>query len=206
MRTLPVRASSPSTHRSLAALAVAAALSGLLAGCGSGAAPATYDLAALPGSGRPLGVGRSVVVAEPVTLQTFDGDRIIVKDASGGVSFLGGGQWSDRLPRLVQTRMIQSFENAGRLRSVSRPGDRVTADYNLISEIRSFEVSAGTGEAVVALSAKLVSESTNRVAAARIFEARVRVSAVDAPNAARGLDEALSGVLGQMARWLTAGR
>jgi cholesterol transport system auxiliary component len=191
---------------SLGALAATVALGGLLAGCGSGAVPATYDLSALPSAGRSLGAGRSVVVAEPVTLQPLEGDRIIVKDAAGGVSFLGGGQWSDRLPRLIQARILQTFENTGRLRSVSRPGDRVTADYTLISEIRAFEVAAGTGEAVVQISAKLVGEASNRVAAARIFEARVPVAAVDAGTAARGLDQALAGVLGQMARWIGTGR
>ena len=211
MRPCPSRRPVPPAARSLAArpftvLALTATLAGLLAGCGSGAAPATFDLAALPATGRSLGGGRSVVVAEPVTLQTLEGDRIIVKDAAGGVSFLGGGQWADRLPRLIQARIVQTFENTGRLRSVSRPGDRVGADYTLISEIRAFEVATGSGEAVVEISAKLVGDASNRVAAARIFEARVPVSAVDAASAARGLDQALTGVLGQMARWIGTGR
>jgi cholesterol transport system auxiliary component len=192
--------------RSLAVLVATATLAGLLAGCGSGAAPATFDLTALPSSGRSLGGGRSIAVAEPVTLQPLEGDRIIVKDGAGGLSFLGGGQWSDRLPRLVQTRLVQTFENTGRLRSVSRPGDRIAADYTLISELRAFEVQAATGEAVVEVSAKLVGDASNRVAAARIFEARVPIAKVDALSAARGLDEALTGVLGQMARWIGTGR
>ena len=206
MRPCPPRPPVRPAARSLAALALTATLSGFLAGCGSGAAPATFDLAALPATGRSLGGGRSVVVAEPVTLQPLEGDRIIVKDAAGAVSFLGGGQWSDRLPRLIQARIVQTFENTGRLRSVSRPGDRIGADYTLISEIRAFEVAAGSGEAVVEISAKLVGDASNKVAAARIFQARVPVTAVDAANAARGLDQALSGVLGQMARWIGTGR
>lgn len=178
----------------------------LLAGCGSGAVPSTYDLSALPAGPRGPAGGRSVVVAEPVTLQPLEGERIIVKDGTGAVSFLGGAQWSDRLPRLIQARMIQTFENAGRLRTVSRPGDRVTADYALISEIRSFEVAAGTGEAVVEISAKLVADASNRVAAARVFAERVPLAKIDAPSAAQGLDRALNGVLTQMAGWVGTGR
>ncbi|HEX8416129.1 MAG TPA: ABC-type transport auxiliary lipoprotein family protein, partial [Methylobacterium sp.] len=94
-----------------------------LGGCG-GAAPLTFDLMALPGQGRPASTARSIVVAEPVGLQPFEADRIIVREPGGALSFLGGGQWSDRLPRLIQTRIIQSLENSGRLRSVSRPGDK----------------------------------------------------------------------------------
>ena len=44
----------------------------------------------------------------------------LVLEPGGAVSYLGGGQWADRLPRLIQTRLIQSLENANRLKSVSR--------------------------------------------------------------------------------------
>lgn len=177
-----------------------------LGGCSGGAAPLTFDLAALPSGGRPVSAGRAIVVSEPASIQPFEADRIIVRESSGSLSFLGGGQWADRLPRLIQTRIIQSLENSGRLRSVSRPGDKVTADYQLISEIRAFDVQTATGEAVVDLSLKLVADGTGRVAAARIFTARVPVQAVDAASGARALDQALVTVLGDIVRWVNSGR
>ncbi len=36
-----------------------------------------------------------------------------MREGAGSLSFLGGGQWADRLPRLIQTRIIQSLENSG---------------------------------------------------------------------------------------------
>lgn len=185
----------------LAALLLAAPLGG----CG-GAAPLTFDLAALPAAtGRPVAAGRSIVVSEPVGIQPFEADRIIVREPGGALSFLGGGQWADRLPRLIQTRIIQSLENAGRLRSVSRPGDKVVADYQLISEIRAFDLQAGTGEAVVDLSLKLVADGSGKVAAARVFTARVPVAKIDAGTGARALDQALVGVLAEIVRWVNTG-
>ncbi|MER2267554.1 ABC-type transport auxiliary lipoprotein family protein [Methylobacterium oxalidis] len=180
-------------------------LAAALGGCG-GSAPLTFDLAALPASGRPAASARSIVVAEPVGIQPFEADRIIVREPGGALSFLGGGQWADRLPRLVQTRLIQSLENSGRLRSVSRPGDKIVADYQLISEIRAFDIAAGSGEAVVDLSAKLITEGTGRVAAARVFQARIPVAKVDAGSAAIALDAALAQVLAEMVRWVNSGR
>ncbi|KAB1074924.1 ABC-type transport auxiliary lipoprotein family protein [Methylobacterium planeticum] len=177
-----------------------------LGGCGGGSAPLTFDLAALPVSGRSVAAARSIVVAEPVGIQPLEADRIIVREPGGGLSFLGGGQWADRLPRLIQTRIIQSLENTGRLRSVSRPGDKIVSDYQLISEIRAFDIAAGSGEAVVDISAKLIAEGTGRVVAARVFQARVPVQKVDAPNAAAGLDAALANVLGEIVRWANSGR
>jgi cholesterol transport system auxiliary component len=186
-------------------IAAAALLAALVGGCG-GAVPLTFDLEALPPTGRPVMAGRSIAVSEPVGIQPFEADRIIVRENGGALSFLGGGQWADRLPRLIQTRIIQSLENSGRLRSVSRPGDKVVADYQLISEIRAFDVQAGTGEAVVDLSFKLVADGTGKVTAARIFTARVPVAKIDAGNGARALDQALVTVLADVVRWVNTGR
>lgn len=183
----------------------ASLLAAALSGCG-GAAPLTFDLAAVPGAARPGGSARSIVIAEPTGLQPFESDRIIVREGGGSLSFLPGGQWADRLPRLVQTRLIQSLENAGRLRSVSRPGDKVSADYQLISEIRAFDIAAGSGEAVVDISAKLIADGPGKVVAARVFTARVPVPKVQAGSAAAGLDAALATVLVDMVRWVNTGR
>ncbi|MCB4802866.1 cholesterol transport system auxiliary component [Methylobacterium brachiatum] len=187
-------------------LLAAALLAALLGGCGGGAAPLTFDLSALPSAGRPVSAGRSIAVSEPVGIQPFEADRIIVRESGGALAFLGGGQWADRLPRLIQTRLLQSLENSGRLRSVSRPGDKVVADYQLISEIRAFDIQATTGEAVVDLSLKLVADGTGKVTAARIFTARVPVAKIDAGNGARALDQALTTVLADVVRWVNTGR
>ncbi|MCJ2120290.1 ABC-type transport auxiliary lipoprotein family protein [Methylobacterium sp. J-001] len=187
-------------------LLAAALLAALLGGCGGGATPLTFDLAALPPVGRPVAAGRSIAVSEPVGIQPFEADRIIVRESGGALAFLGGGQWADRLPRLIQTRLLQSLENSGRLRSVSRPGDKVVADYQLISEIRAFDIQATTGEAVVDLSLKLVADGTGKVTAARIFTARVPVAKIDAGNGAQALDRALTIVLADVVRWVNTGR
>lgn len=168
--------------------------------------PLTFDLAALPSNGRAVASARAFSVAEPVGIQPFEADRIIVREPGGALSFLGGGQWADRLPRLIQTRLIQSLENSGRLKSVSRPGDKVVSEYQLISEIRAFDIAAGTSEAVVDISAKIVTEGTGKVVAARVFTARVPVPKVDAASAAVGLDAALARVLAEMVAWVNSGR
>ncbi len=117
------------------------------------------------------------------------------------MSFLGASQWADSLPRLVQARLIHTFENASQVRAVARPGAGAVADVQLISEIRSFEVQTPDSEAVVQISAKLVADQNGRILAGRIFTARVPVAAIEGPNAARALDEALSSVMLDIVRW-----
>lgn len=203
------RAALPSSrlsHIALKRLMPVLLLGAAAAACSSTPAPTTFDLTAPRGSARGAAVRGQIVVQEPATIQTFEAERIVVRDSSGSVSLLGGGQFADRLPRLIQARLIQTFENASLLKAVSRPGDRVTADYQLNSEIRAFEVSAATGEAVVEISAKLIEDRSGRIVKAKVFTARAPIGAVDAINAAQGLDRALSIVLLDIVRWIGAGR
>ncbi|WP_414473786.1 ABC-type transport auxiliary lipoprotein family protein [Microvirga sp. M2] len=193
----------PSTEfRLLRRLMPVALLAALAGACSSSPAPTSYDLSA-PTSRIRGAAGVQVLVNEPAALQTLASQQILVKDASGTVSFLGGAQWADNLPRLIQTRLINTFENASQLRGVSRPSSGAVADVQLISELRSFEIATPSGEAVVEISVKIVSDQNGRIMSGRIFRARAPVAAVDAPNATRALDEALSTVMLDIVRWVS---
>src|SRR3954468_8217728 len=183
--------------RRVAPVLVLAALTGA---CSSGPAPATYDLSA-PMSRIRGASGVQVLVNEPAALQPLATQQILVKDASGSVSFIGGGQWADNLPRLIQTRQINTFENASQLRGVSRPSSGAVADVQLVSELRRFEIATPVNQAVAEISVKIVSDRDGRIVNGRIFRASVPASAVDAPNAARALDEALTVVMLDIVRW-----
>jgi len=181
-------------------LAVAVLAGAWLTGCGSfEQAPTTFDLSVADGARQLRPSGRLLVVAEPVALQTLESDRILVRGADGTVSFIPGVQWSDRLPRLLQARIVQSFENAGR--SVGRAGSGLSADVALTSDLRFFGVrTEGGAQAVVELSAKLVS-SDGRIERARVFRAATPLTAVEGPAAAAGLDQSMRKVLGELVRW-----
>lgn len=184
----------------LRAVSLAAAGSLLLAGCGGGSAPTTYDLSAPRDFGRIGGGGGVLIVAQPTAVQALDSDRLIVKDSSGALSFLGGAQWADRVPNLVQTRLIQTFENGSRIAAVGRPGERIVPDFQLNTDIRAFNIDAASGQAVVEITAKLIGDRTGKVQRAKLFSARVPAGA-DGAGAAQALDQALSQVLIQIARW-----
>ncbi|MFC5084085.1 ABC-type transport auxiliary lipoprotein family protein [Microvirga arabica] len=194
----------PQTDRAclLRRLAPVVFLAALTGACSSGPAPATFDLSAP--SARIRGAsGVQVLVNEPAALQQLSTQQILVKDASGSVSFIGGGQWADNLPRLVQTRLINTFENASQIRGVSRPSSGAVADVQLVSELRRFEISTPDNQAVAEISVKIVSDRDGRIVNGRIFRASIPASAVDAPNAARALDEALSVVMLDIVRWVS---
>lgn len=179
----------------LAAMSLVAAL----AAC-STPPPATFDLTAATGFSSAAGRGM-LVVGEPVAVSFIDSERIAVRTGANGVAYLSGAQWPDRLPKLFQARLIQSFENARRAGSVARPGDRLVAAHQLNSDIRTFEIQEATGEAVVEITVRIVNDRSGRIVAAEVFSARVPVGAIEGVEAARALDQATQAVLQRIVQW-----
>lgn len=177
-----------------------------LSGCAGQNAPQTYDLSAPRDFAARAGAPRGqLLVVEPKAIASLDTERIAVRGQGGAVSYLADGAWGDRLPRLLQARMVQAFENADRLRSVGRPGDRLASDWQLLTDIRAFEVSAaGSTEVVIELSVKLVNDRSGRIVAAQVFGARANASAASAGAATASFDAALQKVLRDLVIWTSA--
>lgn len=180
------------------------ALALLLAGCGGGPPPATFDLSAPADGFTARGLRGQLLVAEPVAGQALDSERVVIRTTADSIAYLTGAQWSDRLPRLVQARLVQTFENARLLRSVGRTGGRLTADVVLTSEIRAFEIDTQASQAVIEISAKLVNEAAGRIVAAEVFSVRVPGSASSGAAAAAALDEALAQAMRRIVAWSAA--
>lgn len=186
-----------------ASLAVAAALPlGACAGLFSKGAPATFDLTA-PRGERVGGAARGqLLVAEPSAVAILDTERVVARPASGQVAYLADVQWSDRLPKLLQSRILQTFENSSRLRAVGRPGERLTGDFQLVTDIRGFHLLAASepvGE--VEIAAKLVNDRTGRILGARVFRAVVPAAATEGPEAMRAIDAAFGEVARELVAW-----
>lgn len=180
------------------------ALAGFLAGCAGNAPPPTFDLLA-PRDNLSVRPGRGlIVVAEPSALAALDTTRLVVMTRGGGIAYIGDAQWSDRLPKLVQVRLIQTFENAKRLTGVGRPGDRLLPMAQLNSEIRRFGIDEATGEAVIEMSVKIVQDSTGRILAGQIFTRSVPSGGSGGPVAAAALDLAMQDMLRDIVRWTSA--
>jgi cholesterol transport system auxiliary component len=192
--------------------ASALALTACAGGVGSLFAPAevkTYNLTApqdVGMRGKPHRRNLQLIVPEPTSLRWLDTDKLTVKPNAAEINYMGEAQWSDRLPRLLQARLIETLERSGRFRAVTRPGSGIDPDYQVLIEIRDFEaIVAEPSEVYINLSVKLVPARSGRTAAERVFEARAPLSSVDAPSVAAALNVALGQVLQEIAQW-AAGR
>ena len=175
----------------------------LLSSCATlSSPPQTFDLAAP--SGAPFGrstTGTQLLIAEPTAVRTLDSQQIAIQPTGLTVEYLADAQWTDRLPRLVQLRLQQAYQNTGRVGAVGVPGQGLAIDYQIVTEIRRFEVSLVESAAIVEISVKALNDRTGVVRAAQVFEARVPL--VSGGNAAYvlALNEAFLRATGQIVDW-----
>lgn len=191
--------------RALALMLVALAV----AACGGGAAKTTaiYDLTA---TASDAGVGRGranvqILVPEPRALQALNTESIAVKPTPQTISYYGKVQWADRLPKVLQTRIVQSFEDTGRVHAVGFPGEGLLITYQLPIEIRNFQLeSGGAPTAVIEIAAKILDDRNGRVVATRVFRAEARSSGDGVDSAVAAMDVALKQVLDELIAWVVA--
>ena len=161
---------------------------------------AIYDLSAPEIVNTRSGTRLQILVPEPSALKSLDTDRIAARPSEVEYAYLGGAVWSDRLPRLLQTKLMETLQNTGRVKAVGVPGQGLLIDYQIVMDVRSFEIS--DGEAIVSLSVKLMNDRNGRVRATRIVETRAQVSGSGNGDYVAALDRAMDEAFGEISRWV----
>ncbi len=175
-------------------------LTGCTASGGGLAGGTTYDLvASRSAASRTAPV--ELLVYEPVALEySLSGNRLMVRPGPAQVSYYKDAAWKDRLPLLVQARLIESFEASGAVKSASARSGRL----GLATELRAFEVEVANGRTTskVDIFAKLVDTGSGRVVSSRAFSARVRAATDNPEDVVAALNKAFAKVQRDMVAWV----
>jgi cholesterol transport system auxiliary component len=186
------------------ALLAVAALSVALSGCsllGGGPTPlTTYDLSSPEGVRSTRAVTVQVLVPEPVALKALDTERIVVRPSASEITYYPGAQWSDRLPRLVQNRLVQTFETSTRIRA-GTPGQGLSIDYQVITDLRDFDYDATRKVGHVEISVKLMNDHDGKVVATELFSGEAPVASDTAASVTAALDAALETQMKAIVGW-----
>lgn len=184
---------------------------GLLAGCTSVLVPEpaalnTYELTTPEAiSGLSRSRNKQVLVVEPKTIKLLDTQDVVVRTGGQSVEYLGGTQWADRLPVLVQKGVQQSLENAGIFGGVGVPGQSLAIDDQIVLDIRDFSIIVvGGTKARVSIFAKIINDRNGTVRSQRLFVAEVATRGSEGAAAVKGLDAAFQKVAGEMTRWVAS--
>ncbi|QFY60164.1 ABC transporter [Rhizobium grahamii] len=173
-----------------------------LGGCGTTPKNDTYDLSAPVGGNGPAAKNRQILVQQPTALRALDSEQIVVRVSSAEIQYLAKSQWSDKLPRMVQAKLVEAFENSGKLGGVGTPGQGLAIDYQVVTDIRAFEITTGNGShAVVEISAKILNDRNGSVRAQKVFQQTVPAGGGSNEGYVKALDRAFSTVTSQIVDW-----
>jgi len=180
-----------------------------LAGCSGlfgGSAPHLYRVT--PKSTYPPNLPhRSVqlLIDAPLTPAGLDTSRIALTRSAVSIDYFADSEWTERAPLLVQTALLQSFENSKAINAIDRESVGLRADFILRTELRHFEAvydsPDGPPEIWAAINVRLVNPTSRDIVAQTSFERRARASANDMPSIILAFDEVLGGVMKEIVVW-----
>ncbi len=152
-------------------------------------------------------VNWQLVVEEPVAAGGLDTDRIALRPSPTELKYFAGARWSERAPRMVQTLLVESFENTGHIMAVGRQVIGLRSDFNLKTELREFQAEYFDGtqqppQIRVRINAKVVAQPRQAIVGSQTFEALVESEGNNVAAIVQGFDEALGQVLKELVSWV----
>ncbi|MEL0020507.1 MAG: ABC-type transport auxiliary lipoprotein family protein [Rickettsiales bacterium] len=201
---------------------LATAFAGFLAGCsipipGGGEPPRLYVLT--PKSTFPGEVPRAewqVLIETPIAAAGLSTARIPLQDSPIELRYYTRAKWTDFAPKMVQTLMVESFENSRKIVGVGREQIGLRADFILKTELREFQAeykerlpqdvstmsaSSEPPAVRVRINAKLVKMPRREIIASETFERKIVAESNTMEAIIGAFDESLGKVLKAIVIW-----
>ncbi len=172
-----------------------------MTGGGTPAQKITYDLRA-PGD---LGSANKTIkgqlaIPEPTAVAMLETQRMLfspTKDYPDFADFL----WADSIPKLLQARLIETFENYDIAHAPLRVADLGQTDFQLLIDVRRFRIATDSVPgAEIGLSARIV-DKNGKIIASRLFEDSQKFVGVEPPAAVAAFSEAFGRIAKDMIAW-----
>jgi cholesterol transport system auxiliary component len=179
------------------------ACSGVL---GGGQAPQLYTLSPLKDFPPSLPKSNAQLLIEaPVAPGGLDTERIALMKSAISVDYFAGAAWTDRAPLMVQSLLVESFENTGKIAAIGRESLALRADFVLKPELREFTaVYVGPDAPVVhvRLGLKLVRLPDRQIVAQRAVSADGPARQNSVASVVEAFDAALHRAIGETVAWM----
>lgn len=174
----------------------------------------------LPGSGEPPnlytltpkstfvpdlpGLNRQLVVERPIASAGLSTGRIALQRSPVSLEYYANASWTDTAPAMVQTLLIESFENSGKIVSVARESATLRPDLILRPELREFQAEYdGSGPPLVRvrINVRLIRMPDRAIVNGYTAEQTVRADGTDLQSIVLAFDEALGSVMRRIVEW-----
>jgi cholesterol transport system auxiliary component len=141
----------------------------------------------------------------PIAEAGINTSRIAVQRNAVMIDYFEGANWIDTAPRMVQTLLVESFENSGRIIGVGRQSAALRADYTLLVELREFQAEydgpSTVPSAHVRLNAKLVRLPQRVIVGTVSADYSVKAQGSRLEDVVRGFDVSLGKSLKKIVEW-----
>ena len=154
-------------------------------------------------------VGWQLLIETPVAANALDSVRIALYDNPFEIQYFAAIAWSARAPAMVQTLLVESFENSNRIVAVGRETVGLRANYVLKTELREFQAEYAGPEDLgvrpptvrVRINAKLVRVPERTIIGSLNFESLETAAGPMVDAVIPAFDEALGTVMGDIVEW-----
>jgi phospholipid/cholesterol/gamma-HCH transport system substrate-binding protein len=173
-----------------------------MTGGGPAATPkVTYDLRAAQGFAAPAKTLRGqLAIPEPTAITMLQTQRFLFAPPSDAPGF-AESIWADSIPRLLQARLIESFENYDIGHAPLRATDVGQTDLQLVIDVRKFRIAMDpVSVAEIGLSAKII-DKDGKVIASRLFEESGGLEKLEPPAAVAAFDDAFARIARNIIAW-----
>lgn len=149
-----------------------------------------------------------LLVETPLANAAVDTPRIMLGETSNRMTYYSGATWADTGPDMMQTLLVESFENSRRIVAVGVERSGLRADFILKTDLRDFHANYKgqsthdtAPEATVRMNAKLVRLPRRNIVAGDTFEATVRATSPALDDIIKAFDAATGAVLRRIVEW-----
>lgn len=206
----------PTTRRGLLTGASLAGIAVALGGCGSlfkaaTSTPRLFTLTSANDIGPGVDTQWQLVIEEPLASRAIDTDFIALMPSATEVKYFDSARWAERAPRMVQTLLVESFENSNRIVAVGRQAVGLRADFLLTSELREFQAEYRNGMRAppvirVRLSAKMILQPQQIIVASQSFDREAQLDSNDIDTIIKGFDGVLGATMKAVVEWALSQR
>jgi phospholipid/cholesterol/gamma-HCH transport system substrate-binding protein len=141
-----------------------------------------------------------LAIPEPSAVAMLETQRFLFNPAKEVPGF-SEAMWADTIPKLFQTRLIESFENYDISHAPLRNADLGQPDYQLLIDIRRFEVVLDAQPAAeIGLSARVV-DKNGKTIASRLIEQSERIDKLEPAAAAAAFNAAFGRIAKDLVGW-----
>jgi cholesterol transport system auxiliary component len=146
-----------------------------------------------------------LVVETPIAAAGLNTGRINVATTPLSTDYYATSAWTDRAPLMVQTLLIESFENTRRIVAVGRDTNGLRGNYVLQTELREFQAETYHGPKPIVrvrLNVKIVRMPERQIIGSRTIERCSEAANDQVPAVVQAFDDALGAVLKRTVSWV----